>query len=101
MEMCFREIHIFTCLWEYGGKKIAHNLTFCLEFLKLGGYDFSHKYDDPQNNCLISKRLVEDTRFDTLVVDYRQLSKFVSINITSRIVCRPTQIVPLNFHKRI
>jgi hypothetical protein len=45
--MCFSEIYIYVCLWENGGTKAF--LSFSLELVKVGGYDFPHPRDGPRN----------------------------------------------------
>jgi hypothetical protein len=54
--MCFSEIHICVCLWETGGTK-----NFSLEFVKVGGYDFSHPCDGPLDGHLFPKLLLADS----------------------------------------
>jgi hypothetical protein len=51
------------CLWENKRNK-KYTLSLSLELIKVGGYDFHHPCDGPQNSHLFFKQPLVDTVFD-------------------------------------
>jgi hypothetical protein len=72
VEMCVNEIHIRVVLVGKYRNEI-YILSLSLELAKVGGYDFPHPCDDPQNSRLYFKGPIGDIEFDMYAEHSRQL----------------------------